>query len=53
VGREGGEFLLSISLVPWLDFSAIPVSISAVSLGRLLTSVYFYVHYSNIATDEF
>jgi hypothetical protein len=31
------NFLPSVCLVPGLYFSAIPVSISAVSLGRLLT----------------
>jgi hypothetical protein len=31
------KFLFSVCLVPGLYFSAIPVSISAVSLGRLLT----------------
>ncbi len=29
------KFLLSVCLVPGLDFSAIPVPISAMSLGRL------------------
>ncbi len=33
------KFLLSVRLVPALDNSAIPVSISAVSLGRLLTYI--------------
>jgi hypothetical protein len=35
------KFLSSVCLVPGLDFSAITVSISAVSLGRLSTYIYF------------
>ncbi len=35
------SFLPSVRLVPGLDFSAIPVSISAVSLGRLSTYILF------------
>ncbi len=33
------KFLLSVCLVPGLDFSIIPVSFSAVSLGRLSTYI--------------
>ncbi len=39
------KFFLSVCLVPGLDFSAIPVLISAMSLGRPST----YIHDSNIA----
>ncbi len=35
------KFLLSVSLVPRMDFSAIPVSISEVSLQRLSTYILF------------
>jgi hypothetical protein len=35
------KFVLTVCLVPRLDFSAIPVSISAISLGRLSTYILF------------
>jgi hypothetical protein len=39
------KFLLSACLVPGLGFSAIPVSISAVSLERLSTYVYTFLDF--------
>jgi hypothetical protein len=38
---------LSVCLVPRLDFSAIPVSISAVSLGRLSTDAFYILRLLN------
>jgi hypothetical protein len=35
------KYLASVRLVPGLEFFAIPVSISAVSLGRLYQLIYF------------